>query len=97
MQLGGISGYTHWQWLIIGHLWISDGLRRGGLGMLLLKTIEDASRERGCIAAWLDTYSFQSKPFYSAQGYVQFGELPDYPPGYKRHFLWKRLDSISTK
>jgi hypothetical protein len=48
---------------------------------------------RGCRNAWLDTHEFQAPRFYQKLGYVVFGKLPDYPPGFTRVFLTKRLGS----
>jgi hypothetical protein len=53
--------------------------------------IETAARGRGCVAAHLDTFSFQALPFYLGLGYRHFGTLDSYPPGETRHFLWKPL------
>jgi GNAT superfamily N-acetyltransferase len=89
---GGADGYTHWRWLFVSHMWVDDALRGHGAGRQVLAMMEDAARDRGCQAAWLDTYSFQARGFYQRLGYQQFGELRDYPPGHARHFLWKPLD-----
>jgi hypothetical protein len=45
----------------------------------------------GCHHAWLDTFSFQARPFYEKQGYRVFGVLPDYPTGQTRYFLTREL------
>ncbi len=60
-----------------------------------MTTIENHAWLRGCRGSWLDTFSFQAPRFYQAIGYQQFGELPDFPPGSRRHFLWKSLDEPS--
>jgi ribosomal protein S18 acetylase RimI-like enzyme len=90
--VGGADGYTHWQWLYVSHLWVDDAVRQQGAGRQVMAMMEDAARDRGCQAAWLDTFSFQALGFYQALGYRLFGELRDYPRGYSRHFLWKALD-----
>jgi GNAT superfamily N-acetyltransferase len=89
--LGGAVGFTHWEWLFIHYLWVSDELRGEGLGAHLLGMAETEGRERGCGAVWLDTFSFQAPGFYKRLGYRQFGQLDDFPPGQARHFLWKPL------
>lgn len=91
--VGGVDGYTHWKWLFVSHLWVADDLRGLGVGSHLMATIEARGRLRGCHGAWLDTFGFQAPGFYQSIGYQQFGELPDFPPGSRRHFLWKRLES----
>ncbi len=90
--LGGVDGYTHWQWLYVSHLWVRDDMRGEGVGRHLMTTIEHRAWRRGCCGSWLDTFSFQAPDFYEAIGYRRFGELPDFPPGSHRYFLWKRLD-----
>jgi len=89
--LGGVDGYTHWQWLYVSHLWVRDDVRGVGVGSHLMSTIEAQARDRECSRAWLDTFSFQAPGFYESIGYQRFGELPDFPPGSLRHFLWKPL------
>ncbi|GAA4840281.1 GNAT family N-acetyltransferase [Actinomycetospora corticicola] len=89
--VGGIAGYTHFSWLFVQQLWV-DGSRRGtGLGSALLRAAEDEARRRECRGVWLDTYSFQARPFYEAHGYEVFGEIADYPPGHAKYFLKKAL------
>jgi GNAT superfamily N-acetyltransferase len=89
--IGGAVGFTHWEWLFIHYLWVSDDLRGERLGAHLLRRAEAAARERGCGAVWLDTFSFQAPGFYQRLGYRQFGQLNEFPPGHARHFLWKPL------
>lgn len=89
--VGGASGYTHWSWLFVSHLWVADHLRGDGLGSRLMHEIEAAALRRGARMAHLDTYDFQARSFYEGLGYEQFAELQDYPPGHSRHFLRKQL------
>ena len=49
------------------------------------------AQARGCFGAWVDTFSFQARPFYEKQGYTVFGTIADQPPGHARHFLFKRF------
>ena len=87
---GGLLGYTHWNWLFVGHLWVHDSLRGRGVGRELLGRAEAEAAARGCRNAHLDTYSFQARGFYESLGYEVFGTLDDYPPGHSRYFLQKR-------
>jgi iron complex outermembrane receptor protein len=48
-------------------------------------------RKRGCHSAYLDTFSFQAKPFYERCGYEVFGVLEDFPKGHQRFFMRKSL------
>jgi GNAT superfamily N-acetyltransferase len=88
--VGGLTAFTHWNWLHIRFLWVSDAFRGRGLGTRLLKAAEAEAISRGCEHAHLDTFSFQAQPFYARFGYEEFGRLEDYPPGCSRIFLQKR-------
>jgi hypothetical protein len=46
---------------------------------------------RGCHSAFLDTFSYQARPFYEKLGYEVFGTLNDYPRGHQRFYMQKRL------
>jgi len=56
-----------------------------------METAELMARRRGCVGAWVDTYSFQSPDFYQHLGYRIFGTLPSYPGAEQRIFLMKML------
>jgi ribosomal protein S18 acetylase RimI-like enzyme len=89
--LGGLIGELHWGWLHISILAVDEGLRGQGWGRKLMEEAERLAVAVGCRHAWLDTYSFQARPFYEKLGYHVFGELPDYPVGQTRYFLTKAL------
>ena len=88
--VGGLLGYTHWEWLFVQQLWTAEELRGSGVGRRLLLTAETEAQARGCRHAHLDTYSFQALGFYQRLGYRVFGQLEDYPAGHTRYFLHKR-------
>lgn len=87
---GGLVGFTHWGWLFVSHLWVDERLRGEGYGRQLLSAAEGEAAARGCRQAYLDTFSFQARPFYEGLGYELFGALEDFPPGHTRYFLRKR-------
>ncbi|MFW9080822.1 GNAT family N-acetyltransferase [Pseudomonas sp. P2757] len=91
--LGGLYGRFVCQWLFIDLLAVPEQGRGQGIGSKLMHMAEDLARENGCIGIWLDTFDFQAPEFYKKLGFSQFGELVDYPPGHKRHFFQKRLNS----
>lgn len=91
--IGGAIGETNWGWLYVRIVAISAEHRGTGWGRLLMLELERLAMERGCHAAWVDTFSFQSRPFYERLGYCVFGTLPDYPRGHARYFLTKSLVS----
>ena len=88
--IGGLWGATSYGWLYTQMLTVPDGLRGRGVGTQLMQQAEDEARRRGCRQAWVDT-QFGARPFYEKLGYLVFGELPDYPPGFSRTFLKKTL------
>ncbi len=89
--VGGLTGETYWNWLFVENLAVDESVRKSGVGAKLLKAAEEEAVKRGCHAAYLDTFSFQAKPFYEKQGYTLFGQLDEFPPGHGRFFLWKKL------
>jgi predicted N-acetyltransferase YhbS len=89
--IGGLLGHTNVGWLFVAALWVADRHRQRGLGGALLAAGEAEASRRGCIGVYLDTYSFQAKPFYERLGYEVFGQLTDCPPGATKYYLSKRL------
>ena len=89
--IGGIVADTYWQWLAVDYLWVAEEHRHNGLGSLLLLEAETKALERQCRWAKLSTFQFQALPFYLQLGYVQVGEMVDYPPGSRMIWLKKEL------
>lgn len=88
--IGGLIGYTHWNWLFVQQLWVAEGHRQHGIGTSLMAAAESEAVARGCIHAHCDTFDFQALPFYQKLGYQIFGSLADYPVGHTRYFLSKQ-------
>lgn len=94
---GGLWGGTNLSRLHVELLFVPETLRGRGLGRKLLLDAEQEAIRRGCLGAWLDTYSFQARGFYERLGYSVFGILDDYPPGQHRVFLHKRFrEQVTT-
>ncbi len=91
--IGGLWGRSGRDWLFIDLLALPPELRGERLGSRLMDMAEAEARKRGCIGVWLDTFSFQARPFYEKRGFQVFAEIPDYPRGHHRYFLSKRLDT----
>ena len=89
--VGGVIGELYWDWFHLDLMWVKEELRGRGYGSRLLERVEDEARRRGAKNIYLDTFSFQAPDFYKQHGYQVFGELQDFPPGYHRYFLTKRL------
>jgi predicted N-acetyltransferase YhbS len=93
--VGGLLGETGLDWLFVASLWVAEAHRGSGVGRALLAEAEAEARRRGCIGVYLDTLSFQARPFYERLGYRHFGTLSDYPRGAERFFLYKRFDEVT--
>jgi ribosomal protein S18 acetylase RimI-like enzyme len=89
--LGGLLGWTSWEWLRIELLYVEPALRGTGWGTRLVRAAEEEARRRLCRSAWVDSYSFQAPGFYERLGYKVFGTLDDYPRGHRRCFLQRKL------
>ncbi|WP_070119551.1 GNAT family N-acetyltransferase [Bacillus marinisedimentorum] len=88
---GGITGTIFWQHLHIDFLWVDSSVRGEGYGAELLGKIEDVARDNGCRLILLDSFSFQAPDFYQKFGYEVTGIVEDFPKGYQRYYLEKRL------
>jgi GNAT superfamily N-acetyltransferase len=90
-SVGGLTARVSYSRMFVELLFIPEHLRGQGFGEKLMTEAERVARDLGCIGIWLDTFSFQAPGFYKKLGYTEFGALPDYPPGFTRHFLHKNL------
>lgn len=89
---GGLWGSTMFGWLFVQLLVVPERLRGRGLGRLLVRRAEAEARRRGCIGAYVQSFSFQAGGFYERLGYRSFGVLRDYPPGFALLHFSRRLD-----
>jgi GNAT superfamily N-acetyltransferase len=91
--VGGVIATVFGGWVYISLLWIEESLRNHGCGTRLMNLCESEAVKMGCQYAHLDTYSFEARPFYERLGYILFATLDDYPKGYSKYFLKKRLST----
>lgn len=89
----GLIGTTHGNWLSIKYLWVSEPLRKQGVGSGLLEQAESIAVERGCQYAFVDTFYFQAPAFYEKHGYREVFTLTEYPLTGKRFYYTKQLTS----
>ncbi len=87
---GGLWASTGYGWLYTQMLVVPPALRGTGVGRALMLQAESEALARGCHHAWVDT-QFGARAFYEKLGYAVFGELADFPRGYTRSFLQKKL------
>jgi len=67
-------------------VFIQQAIRGNGAGKKLMRLLEAGARNRGCEWVWLDTFDFQTLPFYKKLGFNVFAELEDFPKNHKRIF-----------
>ncbi len=89
--IGGLWGRMLRGWLFVELLVLPEHARGQGLGSELMSRAEAMVREQAGRGVWLDTFSFQARPFYEKLGYEVFAEIPDYPTPHRRFLLSKRL------
>ena len=87
----GIDGFSWGGYAMVEWLWVSAPIRGRGHGSGLMRAFEAESRQRGCRAIRVHTYSFQAPDFYRHLGYEEIGYAEDTPIGYGEHFYAKRL------
>ena len=80
-----------WHVLYVEILWVDEPWRRQGIGLSLLRAVEEEAKKKGAYLVHLDTFDFQARGFYEKQGYRLFGTLEDAPKGHKRYYLQKQL------
>ncbi|OOF01107.1 biphenyl 2,3-dioxygenase [Salinivibrio sp. MA351] len=91
-RIGGIVANTWGQWLLIKYLWVDDAFRHRHVGSHLLDNLEEYAKDIGCKMAFVDTFSFQARPFYEKHGYQCQMTLTDYPVDHALHFMTKVLN-----
>lgn len=89
--LGGLIGQTWGNWMHIQYLWIADAARGKGHAGELMAAAEAYAKKRGCIGAYLETYSFQARPLYERLGYKVVGQIDNMPPGHTHYFMKKEF------
>lgn len=95
--LGGLMGQIWARWLHVGTLWVDERVRGRGHASRLMTAAERYALEKRCTDSFLETFSFQARPFYEKLGYRVFGTLDNYPEGHAYYYLTKRLDASKPK
>jgi GNAT superfamily N-acetyltransferase len=94
-QEGRIVGGAHadlWGSSVhIAAMWVAESHRGKGYGSALLTAVEQYAASHGYVLSYLETTSFQARPFYERLGYTVFGELPGIAEGCTLFFLRKEL------
>jgi GNAT superfamily N-acetyltransferase len=91
--VGGLWGITLFGWLYVDMLYVPDSLRGQNLGTGLMEAAERFACDAELTGIWLDTFSFQARPFYEKLGFGVFGTIENFPVGGSRYFLRKYLSN----
>jgi GNAT superfamily N-acetyltransferase len=89
--IGGAHGDLWGSSVHISAMWVAKSHRGKGYGSALLTAVEQYAASRGHLLSYLETTSFQARPFYERLGYTVFGELPGIAEGCTLFLLRKEL------
>lgn len=89
--VAGLDASAYWGKLHIRVLWVHPDFRSRGLGRRLVAWAEERGRELGCVAAVVNTMSFQAPDLYRRLGYVEVTVSEGYAGGARRHYFEKWL------
>jgi GNAT superfamily N-acetyltransferase len=80
-----IGGAYGWSWgdTFLQYLFVQAELRDRGHGTLLMRTLEQQARIRGCRQIVLQTHDFQAPEFYRKFGFTVTGVVEGYPRGHR--------------
>ncbi len=90
--VGGAHGELWGKSVHIAAMWVDEKHRGKGHGSALLTAVEDYAASTGAKLSYLETTSFQARPFYESLGYRVFGELFGIDDGCTLFFLRKDLN-----
>jgi GNAT superfamily N-acetyltransferase len=89
--VGGVCGEVWGGYLFVVGVWLDERFRGRDLTSAAMDRLESEARAFGARRAYVDTFSFQARPFYEKRGYRVFGELNGYFDCETRYFLTKAL------
>ena len=87
--VGGVVGRTWGECCEMQQLWVAPAQRGGGTGTKLVQLFEAQARARGCRTFYLETFSFQARPFYERLGYAVELEIRGYAPGIAKFVMMR--------
>ena len=91
--VAGAVGRTWGECCELCQLWVAEARRGQGIGDRLLRLFEGRAIERGCRLLYLETFSFQARPFYEARGYDVVLEIAGFDTGVSKYTMTRRLPS----
>ncbi|HEX8904342.1 MAG TPA: GNAT family N-acetyltransferase [Longimicrobiaceae bacterium] len=89
--VGGVRGDLWGRSVHVAALWVAESHRGQGHGAALMEALEACAAAQGHVLAYVETLSFQARPFYERLGYRVFAELEGIAEGCTFYFLRKDL------
>ena len=86
----GFAGVNFWNIAFIEMLWVDEPFRHQGIGSRLLSELEREAKETGACMVMLDARDW-NVDFFKKHGYTVYCTLEDYPDGYGKYKLQKRI------
>jgi ribosomal protein S18 acetylase RimI-like enzyme len=87
--LAGLKGVRHWNWFYLTHLWTAPEARKQGFAQRLIQELISRAREENLAGIYVDT--FDAQEFYLKLGFQMLGQLPGFPEGGVRSWLYLKL------
>src|SRR5271156_5185787 len=89
--VGGLLGNIAGGWLHVRSLWVDRMWRGRGYAVEMMAAAERYAIAKRCVAAALQTASYEARPLYEKIGYRVFCELDNHPvQGHRRFHMAKR-------
>lgn len=90
--VGGLTGVFFITSVQVRFLWLSEAIRKQGIGSQLISQLELMCAEKKIGNIMVDTYTFQAPLFYESHGFEEIGRYKDYlVEGVDKIFYQKRL------
>ena len=89
--VGGLRAICYWNTLHIELLWLDQSCRGQGVGEKVIKQAEQFAKENGYEKSFVETTSWQAKPFYEKMNYQLQYSIKDRPKGHDSFYLIKEL------
>ncbi len=86
----GFAGVNFWNIAFVEMLWVDEPQRNQGIGSYLLSEIEREAKKNGACIVMIDARDWNVN-FFKKLGYTVYCTLEDYPNGYNKYKLQKRL------
>ena len=87
---GGFMGVNFWNIAFLDMIWVDEPRRGQGAGSVLLSELEREAKEMGAFIVMADARDWNAD-FFKKSGYTVYCAFEDYPSGYGKYKMMKRL------